>query len=313
MTAVSIIIPAYNEEAAIRTVVDRIRETMRASHIQHEIIVVVDGATDATADEATTIADQVIVHPQNLGYGQSLKTGITAATNDLIAITDADGTYPVERLPDMIGLADKFHMVVGARTGKFYQGNMIKRYARVAFRMLSEFAAGRKIPDINSGLRIFRRSQIMPFFPIISAGFSFTTTSTLAYMLNGLFVHYTPIEYHKRAGRSKVRHVRDSLRAAQIIVEAILRCNPIKIFLLMAMPFVMLSFLLTVASVLTLNWICAFAAIVALATATIVLGFGFAAVAIKPIQPTLDPMAVNTTSDIAWDSEMVDTHKRLPR
>ena len=313
MTAVSIIIPAYNEEAAIRTVVDRIRETMRASHIQHEIIVVVDGATDATADEATTIADQVIVHPQNLGYGQSLKTGITAATNDLIAITDADGTYPVERLPDMIGLADKFHMVVGARTGKFYQGNIIKRYARVVFRMLSEFAAGRKIPDINSGLRIFRRSQIMPFFPIISAGFSFTTTSTLAYMLNGLFVHYTPIKYHKRAGRSKVRHIRDSLRAAQIIVEAILRCNPIKIFLLMSIPFVILSFILTLTSVLTLNLICMFAAIVALATAAIVLGLGFATAAIKPTQPAVNPMSTSATNDIDWESETPGISKRLPR
>ena len=313
MTAVSIIIPAYNEEAAIRTVVDRIRETMRASHIQHEIIVVVDGATDATADEATTIADQVIVHPQNLGYGQSLKTGITAATNDLIAITDADGTYPVERLPDMIGLADKFHMVVGARTGKFYQGNIIKRYARVVFRMLSEFAAGRKIPDINSGLRIFRRSQIMPFFPIISAGFSFTTTSTLAYMLNGLFVHYTPIKYHKRAGRSKVRHIRDSLRAAQIIVEAILRWNPIKIFLLMSIPFVILSFILTLTSVLTLNLICMFAAIVALATAAIVLGLGFATAAIKPAQPAVNPMSTSATNDIDWESETPGISKRLPR
>ncbi|QDT08578.1 Undecaprenyl-phosphate 4-deoxy-4-formamido-L-arabinose transferase [Planctomycetes bacterium K23_9] len=237
MPSVTVVIPAYNEGRAIRGVLEKARSVLNDAGIDAELMVVVDGASDNTASEATAVADTVLEHPQNMGYGRTLKTGITAAKHDLIAIADADGTYPVERLPEMIQLAERFHMVVGARTGAFYQGGWVKRVGRFVFRHLSEFAAGQRIPDINSGLRVFRRGEIMPFFSVISAGFSFTTTSTLVYLLNDMFVHYIPIEYREREGNSKVRHVRDSLRALQIIVEAILRCNPIKIFLLLAFPF----------------------------------------------------------------------------
>ena len=235
MTAgVSVIIPAFNEASAIGPVVARVQRVLEQASIPVEVLVVDDGSTDGTADAATAEGATVVSHPENAGYGRSLKTGILRATHDLIAITDADGTYPVERLPELLALADRFDMVVGQRTGPAYLGNTAKRLARMMFRLIGEFAAGRKIPDINSGLRVFRRSQIVPFFPHISSGFSFTTTATLVYMLSGLFVHYVPIDYHPREGRSKVRYLRDTLRAFQIVVEAILRCNPIKVFLLLA-------------------------------------------------------------------------------
>ena len=208
---VSIVIPAYNEAGAIGPVIGQLARCAAGADLEGEILVVVDGATDATAAEAAAAGARVVEHPQNAGYGRSLKTGILAATHDLIAITDADGTYPAERLPELIQLAERFHMVVGARTGAFYQGSFAKRLGRVVFRGLSEFAAGQHIPDINSGMRVFRRGDIVPFFPVISAGFSFTTTCTLVYLLNDLFVKYVPIEYHKRHGHSKVRHLRDSV------------------------------------------------------------------------------------------------------
>jgi glycosyltransferase involved in cell wall biosynthesis len=236
MPAVSVVIPAYNEADSIRGVTERVRSTMAEAGIDCEIVVVVDGATDATADEAVQVADRVIEHPQNLGYGRSMKTGIQAATHDLIAITDADGTYPVERLPELVKLAERHHMVVGARTGSHYAGGQTKQAGWLAFRYLCEFAVGQSIPDINSGMRVFRKSEIVPFFPTISGEFSFTTTSTLLYLLNDRFVLHVPIDYFERTGTSKVRHVRDSLRTLQIIVEAILRYNPIKIFLLLAAP-----------------------------------------------------------------------------
>ena len=153
----------------------------------------------------------VVQHPQNRGYGRSLKSGIEQARYDLIAITDADGTYPAERLPELIGLSDRFHMVVGARTGQYHRGTWIKRTGRFFFRLLSEFAAGQKIPDINSGMRVFRRSDMLPFFPLICSGFSFTTTATLVYLLNDLCVHHVPIDYQCRRGQSKVNHFRDTL------------------------------------------------------------------------------------------------------
>ncbi len=279
MQSVTLVIPAYNEAGAIRGVVEKARSVFSRAEIDAEIVVVVDGATDNTAQEAVSVADMVLEHPQNMGYGRSLKTGIMAAKHDLIAIADADGTYPFERLPEMIELSDRFHMVVGARTGSFYKGGPVKRLGRVVFRYLSEFAAGQHIPDINSGLRVFRRGEIVPFFPVISAGFSFTTTSTLVYLLNDRFVHYIPIEYHCREGKSNVRHIRDSLRALQIIVEAILRCNPIKIFLLLIFPFVFTGLLSAVVAAFSGHPIWWLASVASFCTSGIVLGMGFLAVA----------------------------------
>jgi len=233
----SIVIPAFNEEDSLEAVVIRIRDVMREADIEHEIVVVDDGSTDATSRIAQGLGVTLVSHPENLGYGRSLKDGIRASTNELIAITDADGSYPVERIPELVMKAADFDMVVGARQGSVYHGTLTKRLARIVFRRLSEFAAGRTIADINSGLRVFRKTQVTRFFAAISSGFSFTTTVTLVYMLNGLYVHYEPISYEKRQGSSNVRYFRDTLRSLQIIVEAILRYNPIKVFLLLSLPF----------------------------------------------------------------------------
>lgn len=281
MPAVTVVIPAYNEAAAIGAVVERTRRVLDEAEIAAEILVVVDGATDDTAAEARQAGARVIEHPLNRGYGRSLKTGILSATHDLIAITDADGTYPVEQLPTMIGLASRYHMIVGARTGQFYQGSLVKWLGRIVFRWLSEFAAGQRIPDINSGLRVFSKHDMVPFFGVISAGFSFTTTSTLAYMLNDYFVYYLPIEYRQRTGRSKVRHLRDSIRALQIIVEAILRYNPIKIFLLAAFPFAAAAGVCLLIGLIMSSGLWALSGVLCGCTAGILLGMGFQAAAVS--------------------------------
>lgn len=279
---VSVVIPAYNEEASIREVVLRVREVLNRQAIHHEVVVVVDGSTDQTESVAKEVADRVVVHPTNCGYGRSLKSGILAARHDRIVITDADSTYPCEAIAQLLKLADSFDMVVGARSGKFYSGSTVKRIGRMIFRWLGEYATGQKIPDINSGLRVFRRCQIIPFFPLINSGFSFTTTTTLAYLLNNMLVTYVPIEYHKRSGNSKVHHVRDSLRALQIIFEAILRCNPIKAFLLLVIPFAGLAGLLLILAVLTWNPVWLGWALMAASVAAVLLAIGFLAVSLSP-------------------------------
>jgi len=233
MKTYSIIIPAYNEAKSIGEVLENI---LRAETKESfEIIVVDDGSTDGTAAVAARYPVQVIRNVQNSGYGYSLKRGIAAAAADHIIILDADGSYPSEMFSVLIAEYEKgFDMVVGARQGSHYYGSLTKRIARYFFRTLSEFSTGRRIPDINSGLRIFRKDIAIRFFHTLSSRFSFTTTITLAFMLNAYSVAYIPIPYHKRVGASKVKYIRDTLRSAQIIVEAIATYNPLKMFLLVA-------------------------------------------------------------------------------
>lgn len=296
MPPVTVVIPAYNEAESIGKVIGHLRDVLAQAQIDAEILVVSDGATDSTASVARACRVRVIEHAQNLGYGRSLKTGILAATHDLIVITDADGTYPVERIPEMVKLSSRFHMVVGARTGAFYHGGMVKRVGRWVFRWLSEFAAGQQIPDINSGLRIFRRQEILPFFPVISSGFSFTTTTTLVYLLNDSFVHYLPIDYHQRAGKSKVRHFRDALRALQIIVEAILRCNPIKIFLLLAFPIALCGIGLVAGGLFLHCWVLGLSGVLLVCTSLNVLSMGFHAISVASRTPVAHPLPPGLTT-----------------
>jgi polyisoprenyl-phosphate glycosyltransferase len=230
MTSFSVIIPAYNEENGIESVLQRLQP------LGCEVIVIDDGSTDRTADVASSCGVRVIRHPANGGYGLSLKTGIREASNDLIAITDADGTYPVEDLPALVQkIEEGFTMAVGARQGKEYWGTFLKMPARFVFKFLVEFSTGKHIPDINSGLRVFKKSDVLPLFPLLCDTFSFTTSLTLAYCFQHRFISYVPIRYDKRVGKSKVRFIRDSLRTLQFIVLSIAFFNPLKLYLLLSL------------------------------------------------------------------------------
>ncbi len=229
MEKVSIIIPAYNEENAIADVI----ESIQSLTVDGEIIVVDDGSSDQTSAIAKNAGAIVVRHPINMGYGKSLKDGILVAKNDLILITDADGTYPIKSIPLFVEkMSEGYDMLVGARQGKVYQGSALKRIARIVLKMLAEFTTGRQIPDINSGLRAFRKNDVLHYFADICNGFSFTTTLTLIYFLEGKIVGYLPIAYEKRIGHSKVRILRDALRTLQYMTETIVHYNPIKLFLL---------------------------------------------------------------------------------
>lgn len=232
----SIVIPAYNEEKSILQTLELISETLRLEKINpSEIIVVDDGSSDNTALLAQAAGAIVVKHPHNIGYGGALKTGILKAKYNAILITDSDGTYPINRIQDLYKkYVEGFDMVVGARVGKNYRGSAIKWPMRIALRFLVEWTAGRKIPDINSGMRIFDKTKIISYFPRLCNTFSFTTSATLAYMMNGQFVTYVPIDYAERVGETHVRLWKDSLRTFQFILQAVTYYNPLKIFLLLS-------------------------------------------------------------------------------
>lgn len=234
---ISVVIPALNEERGIGATVANITAVLVAAKlVPFEIIVVDDGSSDGTGKAAADAGARIIRHPHNVGYGRSLKKGIEEASYDMIAICDADGTYPAAAIPDLVRLYNEgFDMAVGERHGPHYRQSALKMPLRAILRFLVEWTAGRRIPDINSGLRVFSRAAAIKYFPHLCDTFSFTTSMTLAYMMTRRFVTYHKIDYFERTGSSKVRLFRDSLKTLQYVVEAIVYYNPLKIFLLLSL------------------------------------------------------------------------------
>ena len=228
---VSIVVPAYNEENGIGDTVEQIRDIMSESVYDYEIILVDDGSTDHTLERARSAGVRVVRHDVNRGYGASLKTGIRAAKGDWIVITDADGTYPNDRIPDLLKYAGEYDMVVGARTGDAARIPLVRRPAKWVLAKLANYLSETRIPDLNSGLRVFRKALVNRFARILPSGFSFTTTITLSSLCNGYRVKYIPIAYYKRTGKSKIKPIRDTYNFFMLIVRTTLYFNPLKVFL----------------------------------------------------------------------------------
>ena len=240
----SIIIPAYNEEGGLGSVLDHLVSIVTEHLPDTEIIVVDDGSQDGTAAIAAGYANiTVLSHPTNRGYGAALKTGIRHAQSDLICITDADGTYPNERIPDLLAQlqAEKYDMVVGARTGANVAIPLVRRPAKWVIRQLASYVASEPIPDLNSGLRLFRRDVALRFFNILPDGFSFTTTITLGMLSNNYMVYYLPIDYHARVGNSKIKPIRDTLNFTQLVLRIGLYFDPLKVFVPLSLLLLLLS------------------------------------------------------------------------
>jgi glycosyltransferase involved in cell wall biosynthesis len=234
MQPVSIVIPAYNEEGAIGEVLHKLLQVLAEAELPHEILVVDDGSQDDTAVIVADIPEVTLIrHRQNKGYGAALKTGIRRAQHELICITDADGTYPNERIPDLAAWFDQepLDMVVGARIGEEVAIPLIRRPAKWALGKLANFVAGETIPDLNSGLRLFRRDVVLRFFTILPEQFSFTTTITLAMISNQYLVKYVPINYYARVGKSKIRPIQDTINFVQLVMRIALYFAPLKVFI----------------------------------------------------------------------------------
>ena len=227
---VAVIIPAYNEQAAVRGTVEDVRRALTAADIAHHIIVVNDGSRDETAAEAKSSGAQLIDFPDNIGYGHALKAGIAASDSDLVAILDADGTYPPDALPAMIAMTEFADMVVGDRGAAMNNVPWVRRPAKWVLKLLASIVAQRRINDVNSGLRVFRRPALEQFIPLLPDGYSFTTTITLCMLATNMTVVYQPIQYGRRIGRSKIR-ARHFFKFIFLVVRLTVFFQPLRIFL----------------------------------------------------------------------------------
>ena len=231
---ITIVVPVYNEERGVAAVVERLSNLDLGVPV--EVLLVNDGSSDGTAPilqqlERDHDLVRVVAHPANRGYGAALKTGFAAAANDVVVITDADGTYPEGRIRDLIDcIDDGAEMAVGARVGENVNIPLIRRPAKAMLRGLASFLAGTPIPDLNSGLRAFRRELVLKYRPILPEGFSFTTTITLAALTNHHRVDYVTINYAHREGQSKIRPIKDTLGFTALIIRTVLYFNPLKVF-----------------------------------------------------------------------------------
>jgi glycosyltransferase involved in cell wall biosynthesis len=232
--AVSVVIPAFNEESSVKPLVGELRDQLQSLDYSVEIIVVDDGSTDGTARAALSAGARVLQHRRNRGYGAALKTGISAATFEVIAIIDSDGTYPPKYLSSMLEELEHADMVVGARTGNDVHIPLVRRPAKFVLRHLANYVSGARIPDLNSGLRVFRRDVVMQYFSILPNQFSFTTTITLAMLCDNYAVTYLPIDYHKRKGKSKIVPW-DAGSFAILILRIAMLFRPLRVFLPIAL------------------------------------------------------------------------------
>jgi glycosyltransferase involved in cell wall biosynthesis len=236
MDKVSIVVPVFNEERAVREVLAELCAVMKDSDVPYELIVVDDGSTDETASRIRETGEAALVsHPENRGYGAALKSGIRRATGEEVLILDADGSYPVAELPGLLAARGDCDMVVGVRQGRLSRREPLRRLGRWILKTLANYLLGTKIPDINSGMRWFRRSAALQYFNLLPENFSFTTTLTLAMLSDGRPVKYVPIQYQCRVGRSKIRPVRDLYLFLMLIIRTVVYFNPLKVFLPMGL------------------------------------------------------------------------------
>jgi glycosyltransferase involved in cell wall biosynthesis len=232
MAQIDIVIPVYNES------VQRVEQTavavQRALQDQHEVrVIIVDDGSDPRFElEKLKGRDDItfVQHDVNMGYGAALKTGILSGDAPHIGIIDADATYPPESLPDLVQHIESYDMVTGIRTSEIQEIPLVRRFPKWLLNSFASYMAGRKIRDLNSGMRIFSRDLCYYLWSLYPSGFSFTSTITMGALLDGFRIKEIPINYYRREGSSSMRPVRDTIRFFRTVCRLGLVFAPMRLF-----------------------------------------------------------------------------------
>ena len=224
--SLSIVLPAKNESGAIGQTIKRIKQL----NIAHEIIVVNDGSTDNTLVIAEQAGARVVSHPYSKGNGAAIKTGARAATGDVIIFMDADGQHDPQDIPRLIEkLEQGYDLVVGARQ-KGSQASVGRGVANKLYNTLASYMTEQKVEDLTSGFRAVRADKFREFLYLLPNGFSYPTTSTMAFFRAGYSVTYVPIHAAKRIGKSHIQPLKDGIRFFLIIFKIATLFSPLKMF-----------------------------------------------------------------------------------
>jgi len=235
---ISVVIPMYNEEQAIAGDLQTILEAMAGSGLSYEVIVVDDGSTDRGPEILKQFEGiQVIRHPYNRGTGAARTTGIKAARGDIIAMTDADGTYPNAEMPKMVSyiLEQGFCQVIGARREEKGTMRWLRSPVKWFIRQLASYLMNIRIPDLNSGMRAFRRDLALQYLNILPTTHSWVSTITLAFLSDRHPVTWMPIDYFPRKGPSSFHPIADTYNYLTQVVRTVTYFNPLKVFLPIAL------------------------------------------------------------------------------
>ena len=230
MSEISIIIPAYEEEAVIERVVEKVRAVMDERGRAYEILVVDDGSQDQTAAKAQQAGARVIIHPYNMGNGAAVKTGIRNARGNILVMMDGDMQHDPEDIPGLLDKMEYFDMAVGARTGES-ESSWHRNLANKFYNFFASYICKRKIEDLTSGFRAVKADIARQFVSMLPNTFSYPTTLTMAVVRAGYSMTYVPITARRRVGKSKIRLLQDGSRFLLIIIKIATLFSPLRVFL----------------------------------------------------------------------------------
>lgn len=226
----SVILPAFNEEAAIALVLQELDVSLSSDSASWEILVVDDASTDGTAAVAERLGVGLIRRPQNGGYGAALKSGLRVARGEIIVIMDADGTYSARDIPQLLAHFPEFDQVNGVRDCEQGEWQALRVPVKWTIRLLAEWISGKRIPDLNTGMKAFKKKEMQRYSWALPDGFSCATSMTLAFLCNDHAVKFVPISYGERIGYSKFRPLRDTARYVFTILRMMTYFRPLRVF-----------------------------------------------------------------------------------